>query len=1416
MAQPPITPSQASHPGHSPAGRLPIALGAVAGLVFFLACGFVAFRNAGILRNSARLTSHTHEVIASLDQILSLMKDAETGQRGFLITGDEKYLEPFDIAKASIDAEVANASILTRDNPEQQAQFPPLKASIAAKIAELEKTIALRRNQGFEEAKAEVATDRGKGEMDIIRAKLATMIQVETALRQQRIAEMELAYRTAVVNGILTSLFGLVLTGVVASLIQRAATTRERQEWLQNGKLGLATAMFGDQAFAQLGQSVLGFLTHYVDAHAGAFFVRQDAHFRRIATLGVPHDSAIAEQFDLGDGLLGQAAVERKIVRIDNVPEGYLTVGSGLGRSQPRQLLILPAAAEGAVNAVLELGFLHPLDPLVLDLLSEIAEAIAVAVKSALYREHLQALLAETQQQAEELQAQSEELRVSNEELEEQGRALEESQSRMELQQVEMAQTNVQLEEQAGFLEQQRDELVRAKLALESQARVVEQASRYKTNFLANMSHELRTPLNSSLILAKLLSENRAGNLNEEQVKYAHTIESAGNDLLALINDVLDLSKIEAGHMEIKAAPLPLEGLLVDLRGTFEPVAAQKGLALKMELAPDVPESVVTDAHRLVQVLKNLLSNALKFTESGSVMLRVSRSTRGRLAFAVSDTGIGIAPEHQRLIFEPFQQADGTTNRKYGGTGLGLSISRELTRLLGGELQLLSEPGRGSTFTVLVPEIHNGASIAAPLPVAPMPGETPGPAAPQAPKALKSEVPDDRETLSGTSRVILAVEDDVKFARIISDLAHEMHFQCLIATTAEEALALARRHLPSAVVLDVGLPDNSGLFVLERLKGDARTRHIPVHVVSGGDYTQTALSLGAVGYMLKPVKREQLIEAFQKLETRLTQKMRRVLVVEDDPVQAHAMQQLLGSREVDASTAGTAAECLEKLKAFTFDCMVLDLSLPDASGFALLETLSAEDAYAFPPVIVYTGRDLTADEEQRLRRYSTSIIIKGAKSPERLLDEVTLFLHQVVADLPPEQRRVLEKSPNRDAALEGRRILIAEDDVRNIFALTSLFESRGVKLQIARNGREAIAMLERNEPPGGPRLDGCDDAGDGRPDRDPRDPRARRVEEAADHRADREGDEKRSRAMPRRRCERLPRQAARRGKTPLPGSRVDAAMMHTAAETETFELRLLLEAIHEKSRYDFRGYSVASLKRRLAHAKERFGCTSFSELQHRVLHDPALIPQLLPFLTVQVSDLFRDPSYFLALRTHVLPHLKTYPSLKVWIAGCSAGEELYSMAILFREEGLESRTIFYATDINTEALQKAEAGVYEVDRLALFTENHRRAGGKASLSHYYTAAYGRAKFDQSLRRNTVFSDHSLVSDAVFAETQFISCRNVLIYFNRELQDRAVGLFKDSLVRRSFCGIGAKESLRFSAHAKAFTDFNREERIYQRV
>ncbi|MES1244824.1 MAG: response regulator [Acidobacteriota bacterium] len=1059
---------------------LPLALGFAVVVLFFLAAGAVSYWNIRALKQSSDEVAHTHEVLSALDLILSLMKDAETGQRGYILTGDEKYLEPYNAALAGIDARVADVERLTADNPVQQARIPVLRNHLGAKRRELAETIALRRALGFEAARIAIASDRGKAAMDALRDQIGTMERDEEKLRSLRLAEKETTFRVAVAVGLLTGLLGILLAAAVAYLLRRAAPARRRQEWLQSGQGGLSLVMVGDRRPDELGESILKFLAEYLDAHAGAFFAKDGGVYRRVATYGVPTGAAMPSEFRPGDGLLGQAAKDGKAFFVRDVPDGYLTVGSALGRGNPRHLVVTPAAADGMVNAVLELGFVHALDESAIELLQRMSESIAVAVRSASYLVTQQNLLEETQRQAEELQAQGEELRVSNEELEEQGRVLRESQNRLEQQQAELEQTNVQLEEQAQLLEAQRDDVTRAQAALQVKARELEQASRYKSDFLANMSHELRTPLNSSLILAKLLADNPEGNLSDEQVRYAETIRAAGNDLLNLINDILDLSKIEAGHMEMRPEPVPIADLSQALRRTFEPLAGQKGIRFITHVVPGCPDIIETDRQRLEQVLKNLLSNAVKFTEAGEVELTVGRAPSGRIAFAVRDTGIGIREEQRELVFEAFRQADGTTNRKYGGTGLGLSISRELTRLLGGELRLESAPGRGSTFTATLPEVYDAALVqprtaASVGPVAeprvdPVISNSPALAGQPGSEAASlttgkpqpRRIADDRERLSGNRRVLLVVEDDEPFARILYDLAHELGFQCLIATTAEEAFVAATQYLPGAVVLDIGLPDHSGLSVLDRLKHDARTRHIPVHVVSAGDHAETALALGAVGYMLKPVQREELADALRGLEMRLARRLRRVLVVEDDPVQLESLRKLLGSQEVETVGASTGTECLERLRESTFDCMVLDLSLPDASGYSLLETLSREDAYAFPPVIVYTGSSLSADEEQRLRRYSKSIIIKGAKSPERLLDEVTLFLHQVVSELPPEQQRMLEKARSRDAAIEGRRVLVVEDDVRNVFALTSILEPRGAVVEIARNGREALDALERS------------------------------------------------------------------------------------------------------------------------------------------------------------------------------------------------------------------------------------------------------------------------------------------------------------------------------------------------------------------
>ena len=1034
--------------------------------VFFIASGILSYVNIATLRTDSAAVTHTHEVLYGAEELFSTLKDAETGQRGYILTGKDSYLQPFDDAAAAVAAQTRALEGLTVDSPSQAGRVASMKLRIQSKMAELKDTIALRRDQGFAPALAVVMTDQGKSDMDSIRSSILAMQAEEAQLRKQKIAEMNAAYVSSIIAVVVTSILGVVLAGVITWLIGNATAARRLQEWLQTGQAGLSAVMMGEQRLDQLGRAVLAYLADYCHADAGAFFIADGGIYRRTATYGVPADGDVPESFTRNDGVLGQAVSEARAITLNDLSQTHLSVGAALGAWRPRHVIILPARSDGGVEAVVELGFLGAMSAHSLTLMERGSELISVAVRAANYRAHLQNLLEETQRQSEELQSQQEELRVTNEELEEQSRTLKESHMRLEQQQTELEQTNTQLEEQANLLAHQKDDLTRTSNEIEEKARLLEQASTYKSHFLANMSHELRTPLNSSLILAKLLADNADGNLSDEQVQFAHTIQSSGNDLLALINDILDLSKIEAGQMEIRPETVTIKRLVSDMARVFEPVANSRGLAFATRLDDALGDTIETDRQRFEQVLKNLLSNAFKFTEKGSVELFIAPTADGRIAFAVKDTGIGISADHQQSVFDAFRQADGTISRRYGGTGLGLSISRELARLLGGRITLDSAPGKGSTFTITLPATYDAASVTpAPALIAapPAPTRREPPVPPPADFKPRPGFSDDRDKLVAGKRTILVVEDDEPFARILFDLAHEQKFQCLVASGAEEALAVARQYLPQAIILDVGLPDHSGLSVLDRLKRDVRTRHIPVHVVSASDYTHTALSMGAIGYMLKPVKREELVEAFEQLENRLSRRVRRVLIVEDDAVQRDSMGKLLKSQEIETVAVGTAAECLGLLKDSTFDCMVLDLSLPDASGYSLLETLSQEDAYAFPPVIVYTGHDLSYDDEQRLRRYSKSIIIKGAKSPERLLDEVTLFLHQVVSELSPEQQRLLKKAKSRDAMLEGRRILIVEDDVRNVYAVTNIFEPLGAVISIARNGREALDLLEKTQ-----------------------------------------------------------------------------------------------------------------------------------------------------------------------------------------------------------------------------------------------------------------------------------------------------------------------------------------------------------------
>jgi CheY-like chemotaxis protein/CHASE3 domain sensor protein len=1084
---------------------LPTTLGFLLAVITIVITAWFSWRSQQAQSETAEQMARTLTVQEQIQTLGSAMKDAETGQRGYLITGIDSYLLPFNTAQVTMPAAAERLRGAFKDNRSQLQRLETMEQLFKAKLAEMDETITMRRKGDGIGAVTIVQGDRGRILMERIRTLLGEMEREERDRAADRRAVWDAAVQQTVWVMWGGSLLLLVLTASAAVLASRGYRAAKTEEWLKAGQAGLGNALQGDPHVERLAEIAVGFLARYLDAQVGAFYVAQEeGTFQRVGGYALPQDAAAPPALRGGDTLLGQAARDRRPLHVRDLPADYLPIASSLGRARSTELLIAPAGIDGGVQCALELGFRHEVGEAERELLARIAEPLAMALRAAKDRSRLEALLEESRRQAEELQMQQEELRASNEELEEQGNTLRDSQLRLENQQTELEQTNAQLEEQTRQLELQRADLAQAQELLTERADALERSNQYKSEFLANMSHELRTPLNSTLILAKLLADNKDGNLSEEQVRFAQTISSAGNDLLALINDILDLAKIESGKVDMQIERVPLPRLLQQLTQTFAPMAAQRNLAFGLQMAPDAPDWIESDETRIGQILKNLLSNALKFTEKGSVRMDVQATADGRLVFSVRDTGIGIAPQQQELIFEAFRQADGSTHRKYGGTGLGLSISRDLARLLGGDIHLASTPGQGSTFSLVLPQTYVPPAeedlprplspaqaplpAAGPAPVTPMGAVALPPAlpalpaydpamdptaaeaeavasllhepAPAAPDARLPQLDDDRLAWVPGERAILIVEDDPRFALILRDLIREMGFLCLMAHTAQNGLSVAQRYAPSAILLDMNLPDHSGLGVLDRLKRDPITRHIPVHVISVADYTHEALERGAVGYALKPVKRDELEVALRRLEAKFSQRMRTVLVVEDDARQLDSIRHLLAADEVRIQGVATAAEALALLRQSTFDCMVMDLNLPDMSGYELLDAMAQQEEVAFPPVIVYTGHTLSVQQEQQLRRYSRSIIIKGARSPERLLDEVTLFLHQVESQLPPERQRMLKEVRARDNMLEGRRVLIVEDDVRNIFALSAVLEPKGVKVDIARNGREALERLD--------------------------------------------------------------------------------------------------------------------------------------------------------------------------------------------------------------------------------------------------------------------------------------------------------------------------------------------------------------------
>ncbi len=877
---------------------------------------------------------------------------------------------------------------------------------------------------------------------------------------------------TAVTKGDLTRSIQVEASGEVAELkdyintmIGNLRLTTERntdQDWLKTNLARFTGMLQGQRDLATVGSKLLSELVPLVRGHQGVIYQMTTAAERPLQLLGKYADHAergYPRAVGLGDGFIGQCAIEKRRILITKIPEDAIHVGSVVLDAAPKSIVVLPVVFEDQLKAVIAVASLHEFDAAHLAFLDQLTDSIGIVLNSIEATMQTEGLLKQSQALAGELQTQQRELQTTNEQLEQKAQQL--------------AERNVEVEAK-------NQEIEHARRALEEKATELSLTSKYKSEFLANMSHELRTPLNSILILGQQLGENVDGNLTEKQVEFARTIHGAGSDLLTLISDILDLSKIESGTVSVDAEELYVSNLLETVARPFRHDAERRKLKFDLSVDPNLERSIVTDSKRFQQILKNLLSNALKFTETGGVKLTAAAVQSGWsadhpvlgkdsrvIAFEVADTGIGIPPEKQKIIFEAFQQADAGTSRKYGGTGLGLAISRELATLLGGEIQLRSTAGEGSAFTLYLPQIYTGIS--------PSVGEVIERAAASGrlksfadhqqlrlPEHIIEAIEDDRDNLDAGDSVLLIVEDDPHYAGILKQHARENGFKVIVAQRGADALALATEYNPSAISLDVFLPDMLGWSVLSQLKQRPTTRHIPVQMLTLDEDRQHGLSHGAFSYLTKPTTEDGLRLALARIKSFAKPRRRQLLVVEDNPAERLGVEELLRHDDIDIATAGRGEEALEFLRNNPCDCVVLDLKLPDMSGFEILERISDDPDLADIPVVVFTGRELSAEEDAKLHALARSVIVKGVESPERLLDETALFLHRVVADLPTEKQRMLEHLHNSDDDLLGKTALLVDDDPRNIFALSSVLERRGMRVLTATTGKEAIANLEKS------------------------------------------------------------------------------------------------------------------------------------------------------------------------------------------------------------------------------------------------------------------------------------------------------------------------------------------------------------------
>ncbi|HPI04954.1 MAG TPA: response regulator [Saprospiraceae bacterium] len=1085
------------------------------------------------LLDSARLVNHTNDVTYKIENVLSILKDAETGQRGFLLTGQEMFLDPYNGAYVKAMSSIEEVKDLTGDNPVQQENCNQLKNITQKRFNFLTSAINLKRSGGDVPDSLLIA---GSAHMKTARKLIESMKQEENRLLDIRTGKLNQFTRSTPILILLASLLAIIITIISVvrvmndydrrTALQRALQEKDKEistrlniiegiaqqissgnykirvedagedalggiaeslnsmaasldtsfsklsdrEWLQTGLATLNENVIVELDITSLAASVLNYVVEYTGSQAGAVYILDKHDELSLKSSYALDPEYRKEKIKRGEGLAGQSALSAKTLVVRDVAESDYTLSFLTGHIKPKTLIAIPLVFNRELKGVIELATINEYSSNKRAFLEAAAINIGIAVNTALNRQRVQELLEETQAQTEELQAQQGELENINSELETQAEKLQASEEELKVQQEELQQANQELEERSRLLEEKNEMILERNLEIQRKADDLAQSTRYKSEFLANMSHELRTPLNSILLLSRLLSENHEHNLSDEQIEYAQVIQNSGKGLLTLIDEILDLTKIESGKMELEYSSVHLEIVTSELESLFAPLAKDKGIGFSVSIDPDMQRNIETDRLRLDQILRNLISNALKFTKYGSVNLDISQKGHA-VSFAVRDTGIGIAREKHETIFEAFQQADGSTRRQFGGTGLGLSISRELSKLLGGEIHLESEEGKGSTFTLVIPD-KKGLVIAPSATVTnvyTVPAVVP-------PESRQSEeddryisniiplpVDDDRGSIIAGDKVVLIVEDDTAFARSLLDYTRQKGYKGIIAVRGDEALELAKRFLPIGILLDIQLPIKSGWQVMDELKANAATRPIPVHMMSSYEVRTKVLSKGAVDFINKPVAFEKLAQMFSKIEEALSKHPKKVMIVEENAKHAQALAYFLQQYNVVSEIKNSVSDGIEALQTKEIDCVILDMGIPEQRSYDPLEEVKKTPGLEDIPIIIFTGKYLSQAEEVKIRQYADTIVIKTAHSYQRILDEVSLFLHLVEENKKDTKSARYKRMGELEEVLKGKTILVADDDVRNIFSLTKSLENYGINVLSAIDGKEALQQLQEHK-----------------------------------------------------------------------------------------------------------------------------------------------------------------------------------------------------------------------------------------------------------------------------------------------------------------------------------------------------------------